>query len=103
MKNQLSFGAKHFAFVFAALLVCTLLPDVAHAQAATQDGVGFVQKMKDWIYGPIGLGIGFLMMGFGIVEWFRDGFKSALPYFGLVIVFYGIPALAGAIQTMMKA
>ena len=85
-----------------ALLVLALVPELAFAQSGSTDGATMVQRLKDWWFGPIGLGLGLLIAIWGIIEWVRDGFKTALAIFAGCIVYFFIPYLVGALQTLAK-
>lgn len=86
--------------LLCALICLALMPEVAFAQA--QDGASFLQKLKDWVFGPIGLAIGLLGGAWGILEWMRDGFKSSVGIFMGVVAFFFLPTAAVFIQSLAK-
>jgi type IV secretory pathway VirB2 component (pilin) len=80
--------------VFLLLLLVQADPAMAQATTGSADeGATFLLKIKNLLYGPAGLIVAILLLGWGIYEWFNQGFKTAVGIFALVIVFFVIPAI----------
>lgn len=95
----------NLAVVFLLVLLVQAEPAFAEATAgATADeGATFLLKIKNLLYGPAGLVIAILLLGWGIYEWFNQGFKTAVGIFALVIVFFVIPAIGKWAQMFGQA
>ena len=98
--NQ-SFNANT-ALLLCALVCFLTVPELAHAQAAAQDGAPFWQKLKDFVFGPVGLSLAFVGFIWGIVAWFDQGFKASVGYFIAVVVFFFLPTAAMYLQNLAR-
>ena len=98
----MSCGAKYAFALFCALLICAVVPDVASAQAASQEGAAFMQKIKDSLHGPIGQSVGIFAALWGSITWWRSGLKSAAPCFAVIFVVFGGLHVLASLQAMMK-
>lgn len=55
MKTMNSRAVTHSIAPLLVMLAISLMPELAFAQ--NTDGAPFLQKLKDWWFGPIGLGV----------------------------------------------
>jgi TrbC/VIRB2 pilin len=95
----------NLAVVFLLILLVQAEPAFAQATtgATAEEGASFLLKLKNLLYGPAGLVVAILLLGWGIYEWFNQGFKTAVGIFALVIVFFVIRAIGKWAQMFGQA